>query len=168
MPKRFTIRSLTGLTAAVGVSLGALRYPTHLRMSVAFSAMLALLVAATIGGLIARGKDRAACVGFALAGWFHFVLTFTSWFELGTDRLVITAYALNYIAPAFNKEFSWNGNLHESLFSNALLNYSPGSPPADYFMYIVIGLSFFTIAVGAIGGFIGICLHNRRVPGAWG
>lgn len=110
-----------------------MRYPTALGTSVAFSAMISLLVGATIGALVARQITGAYCIGFAVAGWMHFLMALTPWFfQRGMDRFFITVDMVERLAPVFgHKNFDWNLNSGESLIENALLNYYTPDSPAD-------------------------------------
>jgi hypothetical protein len=152
------------LTAVIAVALGLLRFPTALGMTVAFSVMFSLLVAATLGALVTRDTTGAYCIGCAVAGWMHFLIAFTPWFQRGMDRVFISVYIVEQLAPVFGHKFAWNLNMNDSLIENALFNYSPGSPADDYFLYVVIGFSIFTIVAGLIGGSLGRYLFRRTNP----
>src|SRR4051812_21915797 len=147
---RFTIRSLIELTAVICVGLALLRYPAKLAAVVTISATLSLLTGAIIWAINSRGRLCAFCVGLPVAGWIHVILAFTPWLEKGTVRILICTYLLEQAAPVFGNQLAPNMAIEEPLFSNAMTNYVPGSPPALYYKYMVIGQSLFTLAIGTL------------------
>ena len=157
---RFTIRFLLALTAAVGVAVAVLRYPAKFSTVITFSASVSLLTAAVIGAMTSRGSVRAFCVGFAIAGWLHAVLAFTTWFDKGTSQLLISTYFLERLAPVFGNELAPRMAIEEPLIS-ASAHFVPGSPPARYYKYIVTGQSLFTLMIGAVGGSTGAYFYQR-------
>jgi hypothetical protein len=158
---RFSIRSLILLTTVIAVVLALLRYPTRLTASAAVSAMLAALAASMIGALTSQGRIRAFCAGYLVAGSIHAALAFTSWFGQGAGQMLFSCYLLNRLAPIFGNHLMANMAIEEPLLFSALLNFVPGSPPALYYKYMVIGQSLFTLASGAIGGCLGAYLYAR-------
>ena len=158
---QFTIRFLLALTALVGVALAAMRYPTRLAVIVAVSGTFAVLAGSLIGAITSRGKLRACCIGFAVAGWLHAILVFTDWFGPETGLATASFYVLHGLAPAFGNQLAPNMAIEQPLIQNALARYVPGSPPALFYKYITIGQCFFTIVAGALGGALASYFHAR-------
>ena len=160
---RFTIRFLLALTAAICLALAALRFPTRLTAVIAFSGTLALLTGSIIGAITSRGRLRAFCIGFAVAGWVHAIFAFTDWFGRESGPILISFYVLQQLAPLFGNQLAANMAIDEPLIQNALANYVPGSPPALYYKYILVGQSLFTIVTGALGSALAGYFHARSV-----
>lgn len=70
---RFTLSSLIGLIAVLGLGMAAMRSGSDLANRSVFNAMLAALFVGLLGALVGRG---GAWVGFALFGWGFAGLTF--------------------------------------------------------------------------------------------
>ena len=138
-----------------------MRYPTRLAAIGTFSATITLLAGSIIGAVTSRGRHRAFCVGFAVAGWIHAILVFTEWFGQGTGRILVSLYLLERLAPAFGNQLADNMAIQDPLIPNAMANFVPGSPPELYYKYIVIGQSLFTLVTGVLGGFLGAYFHAR-------
>ena len=138
-----------------------MRYPTKLAATIAVSVTFAILAGSIIGAFTARGRLRALCVGFAVAGSFHAMLAFSDWFGQETGVVLISFYVLQQLASAFGNQLAPNMAIEQPLIQNALANYVPGSPPALYYKYMVIGQSLFTIATGALGSSVAACFHAR-------
>ena len=157
----FSIRFLLALTTVICVALAAMRYPTKLSAVIAVSGMLAILTGSVIVSIVSRGRLRAFCIGFAVAGWMHTTLAFTNWFGRGTAPALVSFYVLQQLAPLFGNQLAANMTIEEPFIENALANYVPGSPPALYYKYLVIGQSLFTIAIGALGSATAAYFHAR-------
>ncbi len=158
---RFSLRFLLGMTAAIGGALAMLRYPTNLCFIVAFSGVLAALGMATVGAATSRGALRAFCLGFAIVGWLHLVLAFTTWFGAGTSSALLSRYCLDRLAVPLGYAVGQGAFFDELSLLQALAACRPGSPPALYGKYIVIGQSLSTLFLAAGGGALGQFFYRR-------
>ncbi len=70
---RFTISSLMVLVLSVAVWFAALRNPTPLWASAAYTLMLGLLLFSLLGIAYRRGDKQRFWLGFALFGWAHLI-----------------------------------------------------------------------------------------------
>jgi hypothetical protein len=97
--RRFSIASMMGFVVLLAVGMAALRYPTKLWASLFLSVTLVVLVVAVLGGLFRRGLDRSFWAGFALCGWFYFILSCGPWFNDVVSPLLFTTACLDLIYP---------------------------------------------------------------------
>jgi hypothetical protein len=158
---RFTIRFLLAMTALVGVTCAALRYPTKLCVAIAFSTAIGLLLVAVVGAFTSRGGMRAFFVGFAIVGWGHMILAFTPYFAEGTSHMLVSRYCLDQLARPLGYGMSPNMYIEEKSLTHAMMDYVAGSPPALYYKYLVIGQSLITLFLAAAGGALGRYFYHR-------
>ena len=76
---RPSIAQIMLLVLGVGLAIGVLRSPTPLLASALWTLLASLLCWATVISLVGRGHLRRFWVGFAVFGWVHLVLIFSSW-----------------------------------------------------------------------------------------
>lgn len=76
---RLNISGLLGIVAVSALGLAGLRSATTFWTSAAGALTLALLLGAALGVFLLRGRDRAACAGFALFGMVYLVLVNWDW-----------------------------------------------------------------------------------------
>src|SRR5262245_30833122 len=68
---RFRIAGLMAIVFFIALAFAALKNASEPLASLVFMATLLLLLAATLGAILRRGPERAACLGGALFGWVY-------------------------------------------------------------------------------------------------
>jgi hypothetical protein len=76
---RLSIAGLLGIVAVAAFWLTGLKSATTFWTSAAATLTLALFLGAVLGAFFLRGRDRAACVGFALFGIVYLILVNWDW-----------------------------------------------------------------------------------------
>jgi hypothetical protein len=79
--RQVSLAGLLGLVAVAAVGLASLKYATVVWTSIAATLTLGLLLAAVLGAVFLRGKDRGFWAGFALFGIAY--LTMVNWSGVG-------------------------------------------------------------------------------------
>jgi hypothetical protein len=90
---RFSIASLLLLILVLGVGFAALRESNDLWQSGLFTALLAILLLASLLAVHRRESERAYWLGFALCGWIYLGLTLVP----SLETRLITNKALTYL-----------------------------------------------------------------------
>jgi hypothetical protein len=182
---RMTIVGSMGVIALMALGLAAIHNPTRLAANGIFSLILVALFGASIMGLVRRGRGRAFCLGFAVAGWGYLILSLGPWFEettgpyLVTTPLIDLAYAKSDTRPNrvlwINRGSDREGgsqvvNVAAEPFWNDTqldqVNHLGGNrygfvPSAPYPLYR-IGHTLFALLAGLAGGLTGWLAAGRR------
>jgi hypothetical protein len=96
---RLTVVGLMLVVLIVGVDLAALRSPTELGASVAFTMTLGILVAAILGIVYRRGPRRAYWLGFALFGGIYLLVSDGPWFSAEVQPVLLTTRLIEDLYP---------------------------------------------------------------------
>lgn len=101
MPRaRYSIASLVVLIAVSAFALAALRQHTPLWASAAFTGMLGVLLAASIGAFRADEPRRTFWLGFALCGWVYGIVTFAPGADTTLAPQLLTTQLVEKFAPS--------------------------------------------------------------------
>jgi hypothetical protein len=76
---RLTLASSLGIVAVVALGLTGLRSASTFWTSAAATLTLGLFLAAVLGAWLLRGREQAACLGFALFGIVYLILVNWDW-----------------------------------------------------------------------------------------
>jgi hypothetical protein len=87
---RVTIAGSMGLVALAAVGIAALRHPSPLVASGAFSIVVAVLFVAIVAALSLPGRRRAICGSFAVCGTGYLVLSLGSWTTMASGPHLVT------------------------------------------------------------------------------
>jgi len=87
---RMTIVGSMGVIALMALGLAAIHRPTRLAANGIFSLALVACFGATVAAYARRDRARAACRGFAFAGWGYLTLSLGPWFEGAVGPYLIT------------------------------------------------------------------------------
>ena len=93
----FSLRILSGMVLCAAFACAALRQPSNLWASLAFTVTIGVLVLGVVGILLRRGADRAFWVGFALFGWSYLALVFAPWFDKHVGPRLVTTELFSYL-----------------------------------------------------------------------
>ncbi|MHC4400253.1 MAG: hypothetical protein ACYTG0_11300 [Planctomycetota bacterium] len=144
---QFSLRALLGLTLFVALGCAALLHATELVASLAYTAVVLLLLFAVVRGLFRGPSTRAFWLGFAVFGGGYFMGSFSG--ELATTKLLDLSWRAIRSAP-----------------SGVVLPVGPfrvpqpfGPPPADDFYplrghFATVGHSLFAVILAVIGGLL--------------
>ncbi|HEX5442350.1 MAG TPA: hypothetical protein VFW87_00915 [Pirellulales bacterium] len=105
MRPSFSLRGLLFAIVIVAIACAAVAYPSRSWASGLFSAVLLLVVLATLGSAASRGAARAGLGGFAWLGGAYLMCAFGPWF----DRQVAPHLPLTRLIPI------WDDQLKESI-----------------------------------------------------
>jgi drug/metabolite transporter (DMT)-like permease len=96
---RFSIGSLLAVIGILGVALAALRNPSYLWATAAFTAALAAVVAAVVNTVLGRGARRAYWLGFALFGGTYLLILSMPALRDSVCPRIVTEAILDVIYP---------------------------------------------------------------------
>lgn len=97
---RVTIGGTLLVVVVLGVGLAALRSSSPVWASAIYSAAIAAVVFAMLGGIFRRGPARAFWSGFAIVGGIYLVLSCGPWLESTVGNQLVTTAALELFYAA--------------------------------------------------------------------
>jgi hypothetical protein len=158
---RFSLLGLFIAVAFLALGCAAMAKPSYAWASGIWTATMLVLAASLIGCFYGTRQTRAFCVGFAIFGCGHMILSLAPWFDDYTGELLFTRHMLDYVGGKLGHRVAvheqmpgiWR-NLPSSAISESL--------ELAYLAYVVIGQSILTLAVGLLGGLIGRRLARQR------
>ncbi len=163
---RLTLAGASGVVAVLAIGLAGLRSASRLWTSAAAAVTLGLLLGALLGVRLLKGKEQAACLGFALFGIVYLILVDWDWVgaQFGQDLTAGLGDLAESVVPAPNS----------SARANPLGTPMPTTSPEAMASHAVrvgnfLQISRMTLALlfGALGGTIASWLSRRdqRTPG---
>jgi hypothetical protein len=165
---RLSIASMMLVVLAVGLGLAALRNPSPLRASAAFTVTMGLVLAAILGSRVAREPLRSDCLGFSWFAGVYFVIALVYPFEIFVRPNLLTSKLLNDLYPpvtgrAIERTFV-RGPIEPFFYAPDLLIPAPELPFAwkgTYICYVRTGHCLFALLSGIVGVVLARFLNAR-------
>ncbi len=106
---RVSVAALMALVVYVAVAVAALKSPTPAWAAAMTTLTFIFLAVATLGGVYAKGLERAFWGGSAIVGWGYMVLGFTPWVgpHLATSMIGDSLYRSLEFVPNGTGEKAW-------------------------------------------------------------
>jgi hypothetical protein len=168
---RFSLKTLLGAFALVGVTWAALIYPTRLHSALFFSSALLMLLLGLIAACARGGRARIYWTGFTVLGGGYFLCSMfevhplarasgerQTWSEprlLTSELLLGVNDWLANVRPPSNRRASAST---DSRISSQMYFVGRGSPGHT----LTIGHSVFTLFFGLLGGEIASWIYLRN------
>ena len=171
---RFSVRELLGFVTFLAVGTTSLLYASPAWSVALNTIMLALLLGATLGGLLSSHPARAQCIGFAVFGWIYFILvsTPTDWnirsrlattyaLKLGWEHLLPEfreppqSLVVPPINPATGEHDFKSPDFVIGGFESSNMVLAPGVSYPHAQDYRSVGQSLWTLAIAYLGGRLG-------------
>jgi hypothetical protein len=99
---QFPLRALLLCVVAVAIGCAALVHPTDLWGRVVVTVTVVILIASALAAIFGQGSLRVSAGGFAVAGWLHFLLTFSPWLDIREHLL--TSQVLEILEKSIHGE----------------------------------------------------------------